>query len=66
VEGAITYHREALTALYPPGQPDRSMSLNNLGVAVSTRYEQLDRIEDIGDAIEKRIGPRQLNANGGT
>jgi len=50
LEYAITYHREALT-LCAPGHPDRSSSLNNLGIAVCTRYRQLGRIEDLEDEI---------------
>ena len=46
----ITYHRETLT-LRPPGHPDRSSSLNNLALAVYTRYEQSGRIEDLEDVI---------------
>ena len=38
LEEVITFHREALT-FRPPGHPDRSQSLNNLAIAVLTRYK---------------------------
>jgi len=46
LEDLITYYHEAL-ALCPPGHVHRSSSLNNLGNAVSARYQQLGRIEDL-------------------
>ena len=50
LEEVITYCPEALT-LRPPGHPDRSSSLNDLAIAVLTRYHQLGRIEDLEEAI---------------
>ena len=50
LEGAIAYHRQALT-LRPPGHPDRSYSLNNLALVLSIRFEQSGMVEDLEDAI---------------
>jgi CHAT domain-containing protein/tetratricopeptide (TPR) repeat protein len=50
LEDAITFHRKALN-LRPLGHPDHSMSLNNLAGALSTRFNQLGRMEDLEDAI---------------
>ena len=36
LEGAIAYHRQALT-FRPPGHPDRSYSLNNLALVLTIR-----------------------------
>ena len=47
---AITYHREALT-LIPTGHPYRSISLNNLGMALHILFKQSCRMEDLHDAI---------------
>jgi CHAT domain-containing protein/tetratricopeptide (TPR) repeat protein len=47
---AIVLDREAL-GLCPEGHPDRSMSLNNLAVCLSTRYDQLGAMEDLDEAI---------------
>jgi hypothetical protein len=38
LDQAIAFHREAL-ALPPVGHPDRSMTLNNLAVSLSTRFD---------------------------
>ena len=45
--------REALT-LYPPGQPERYSSLNDLANAVHARYEQSGNIEDLEEMITYR------------
>ena len=47
---AIVLGREAL-GLRPQGHPDRSASLNNLAVHLSTRYNQLGAMEDLNEAI---------------
>ena len=50
LENAIAYHREALT-LRPLGHPDRSMSLNNLAIAVHSRYEKSSMVEDLEESF---------------
>ncbi|KAF8441049.1 hypothetical protein L210DRAFT_3538988 [Boletus edulis BED1] len=45
--------------LRPKGLPDQSMSLNNLAVNLSTRYEQLGIMEDLNEAIV--LGREALN-----
>ena len=47
---AAVLAREALS-LHPPGHPDRSMSLNNLAVCLSSRYDQLGEIGDLEEAL---------------
>ncbi|KAG2066828.1 hypothetical protein BDR04DRAFT_1233728 [Suillus decipiens] len=43
---AISLYRETLT-LRPPGHPDRDTTLNNLALALKTRYDKLDVSEDL-------------------
>ena len=50
IEEAIVLDREALS-LCPQGHPNRSMSLNNLAVSLSSRYKQLGAREDLDEAI---------------
>ncbi|KDR68042.1 hypothetical protein GALMADRAFT_146776, partial [Galerina marginata CBS 339.88] len=50
LKDAISFYREALT-LRPPGHPNRSKSLNTLGITLKTRFDQLGQIEDLEDAI---------------
>ena len=50
LHGAIILDREALN-LCPQGHPGRSASLSNLGIRLSTRYEQLGAMEDLDEAI---------------
>ncbi|KAG2340399.1 TPR-like protein [Suillus weaverae] len=47
---AVSLHREALT-LCPPGHPERIITLNNLALALKTRYDELDVNEDLNEAI---------------
>ncbi|KAG1761110.1 hypothetical protein EDD22DRAFT_898077 [Suillus occidentalis] len=47
---AISLHCEALT-LCPLGDPFHDYTLNNLALALQTRYDKLDNIEDINEAI---------------
>jgi hypothetical protein len=49
-EDAITDHRQALV-LRPPGHPHRSDPLSNLANALSTRFDQLGKMEDLEEAI---------------
>ena len=50
IEEAIVLGREALK-LRPQGHPDRLTSLNNLAVVLSTRYNQLEAMDDLDEAI---------------
>jgi CHAT domain-containing protein len=50
LDEAIVLDREALN-LRPQGHPDRSMSLNNLALHLSTRYDQLGAMQDLDEAI---------------
>ncbi|KAG1877227.1 CHAT domain-containing protein [Suillus subluteus] len=45
-------YREVLT-LRPPGHPHRDTTLNNLGLALDTRYDKLHVIEDLNEAIDQ-------------
>ena len=47
---SIVLGREA-HSLLPPGHPDRSKSLNNLAIKLSSWYEQLRGIDDLNVAI---------------
>ncbi|KAF8182822.1 CHAT domain-containing protein [Mycena galopus ATCC 62051] len=47
---AIELHREAL-ALRPPPHPDHGANLNNLAIALKTRFEQHGDSRDIDEAI---------------
>jgi tetratricopeptide (TPR) repeat protein len=46
----VVCHKEALN-MRPPGHPDRSFSLCSIGIALSTRYEQLGDMKDLEKAI---------------
>ncbi|KAI9569320.1 hypothetical protein HD554DRAFT_2038263 [Boletus coccyginus] len=46
----LVLDREALD-LRPQGHPDRSMSLSNLALDLSTRYQRLEGMEDLDEAI---------------
>jgi CHAT domain-containing protein len=50
LDEAIVLDREALN-LRPPGHSDRSLSLSNLAVRLSTRFDQLRATEDLDEAI---------------
>ena len=50
LEDAILHHHEALT-LRPPSHPNHWYSLNNLALALSSRFGQSGRMEDLEDAI---------------
>ncbi|KAG2746738.1 hypothetical protein P692DRAFT_20739459 [Suillus brevipes Sb2] len=50
LDQAIVLNREAL-ALCPVGHTDRSMSLNNLAVQLSTRFDRRGNAEDLDQAI---------------
>ncbi|KAF8429868.1 CHAT domain-containing protein [Boletus edulis BED1] len=50
LDEAVVLDREALE-LRPQGHPDRSTSLNNLAVDLSTRYNQLGAMADLDAAI---------------
>jgi len=50
LEEGITYNSEVLT-LCPPGHPYRPAFLNNLAIAVLTRYKQSLRMEDLDEVI---------------
>jgi hypothetical protein len=50
-EGRIWRRRSHVTVKHFHGHPDRSSSLNNLATAVSTRFEQLGRVDDLEEAI---------------
>jgi tetratricopeptide (TPR) repeat protein len=50
LDDMISSHRKSVT-LRPLGHPYRSISLNNLGNILYTRFEQLGRMEDLEDAI---------------
>jgi CHAT domain-containing protein len=50
LDKAIVLDREAL-GLCPQGHPDRSLSLNNLAVHLSSRYNQLGAMQDLDEAI---------------
>ena len=50
LEEAITCQRQVL-ALLPHGHPIRSLYLSNLSNALSTRFQQLGRMEDLEEAI---------------
>ncbi|KAI9455530.1 TPR-like protein [Boletus coccyginus] len=50
LERAIALYRESLD-LCPQGHPAQSLSLNGLSVGLSTRYQQLWKIEDLDEAI---------------
>ena len=50
LDEAIVLDREALS-LRPEGHPDRSQSLNNLAIRLSTRYKQLGAMQDLDEAI---------------
>ncbi|KAH8111135.1 TPR-like protein [Phellopilus nigrolimitatus] len=50
LEESIANLRDALD-LCPPGHPERPSSLNNLGNAVRTRFEQTGRMEDLEESI---------------
>ncbi|KAF8431491.1 CHAT domain-containing protein [Boletus edulis BED1] len=50
LDEAIVLGREALE-LCPQGHPDRSTSLIDLGVCLSTRYKQLGEMADLDEAI---------------
>ena len=67
LEEAITCHRQALT-LQPHGLPSHSITLNNLATAVSIRFDQLGRMEDLEEVIKyyseaKFILPTGILAN---
>jgi hypothetical protein len=51
LEFAITFYREALT-LCPPGHPGHPGSLHKLASAVSVRFEQMGKKEDLEEVIE--------------
>ena len=50
MEEAITCHRQAL-ALRPHDHRNRPFSLNGLAIAMSSRFKQLGRLEDLEEAI---------------
>ncbi|KZP03299.1 hypothetical protein FIBSPDRAFT_807934, partial [Athelia psychrophila] len=50
LEEAITHHRRALD-LRPSGDPDRSMSLNNLATALHTRFRNTGQMVDLEEAV---------------
>ena len=56
LEEAITCHRQALT-LIPHDHLNRSIPLNNLATAVSTRFEQLGRMEETHVTVKHLISP---------
>ena len=43
---ASVFHRETLS-FHPPGHPDRSESLNNLAVTLSSRLKEVDDLEEV-------------------
>jgi tetratricopeptide (TPR) repeat protein len=49
---AIDKSRQALD-LQPPGDPDRSVSLNNLAIALDTRFRQLNDLNALAEAVER-------------
>ncbi|EJC97712.1 uncharacterized protein FOMMEDRAFT_115279 [Fomitiporia mediterranea MF3/22] len=51
LDTSITHDRTALK-LRPDGHPDRSKSLCNLAVSLSTRYRRLGQSEDLEEAIK--------------
>ncbi|KAF8436217.1 hypothetical protein L210DRAFT_2474093 [Boletus edulis BED1] len=50
LEEVIILDQEALD-LRPQGHPDRTISLNNLALCLSTRYKQLEIMQDLDEAI---------------
>jgi hypothetical protein len=50
LQSCIEIRRKVLD-LHPPGHPERSMSLNNLAVALRIRYEQTGGMADLDRAI---------------
>jgi tetratricopeptide (TPR) repeat protein len=48
---AINKARQALD-LHPPGDPERSLSLDNLAIALQTRCEQLGDLDALAEAVE--------------
>ncbi|KAJ7702692.1 CHAT domain-containing protein [Mycena rosella] len=51
VDEGIERHRAAL-ALHPPSDPTHTIDLNNLAVAVQTRFDQRGDPQDLDEAIE--------------
>ena len=47
---AIVLGREALS-LCPPGHPNRSSSLSNLAVRLSSQYNQVEGMDNLNEAI---------------
>jgi CHAT domain-containing protein/tetratricopeptide (TPR) repeat protein len=50
LDNAVTHSRKALV-LCPPGNTQRATAFNNLAMVVSTRFEQLGRMDDLDEAI---------------
>ena len=50
MDEAIVLDREALE-LCPPGHPERYVCLNQLGIHLNNRYDQLGAMEDLDEAI---------------
>src|ERR1700679_4235683 len=59
LDEAISLHRDALE-LQPAGHPNRSDSLNNLAVSLTTRFEQSGERQDLDEAIE--LFPESINS----
>ncbi|KAH8111533.1 TPR-like protein [Phellopilus nigrolimitatus] len=62
---SISLFRDALE-IHSPGHPDHSSSMNNLAVAVSTRFEQTGRMEDLEEAIVLHRDALELHPPGHT
>ncbi|KAH8105734.1 TPR-like protein [Phellopilus nigrolimitatus] len=63
LEESIAKFRDALD-LCPPGYPERPSSLNNLGNAVRTRFEQTGRMEDLEESIALHRDALELSPPG--
>ncbi|KAF7982225.1 hypothetical protein HWV62_29426 [Athelia sp. TMB] len=59
----ISYHRSALE-LHPLGHPDRFVALNNLGSALSARFDQLGEMADLEKSITCYQSALQLHPLG--